>query len=230
MSWSVSSCSSRAHRARSRSDASMLWCSARWVARCAEATAIDALAAKAPSSRLSSALNSGPSVSRSKAATTPSSQSRNTSGTASVALAPTAPASARSSDAGTPPLSPKPADWRSHGRRYPPAVAASDPAVWVTTSSSPWASARATPRASTRARPRLTTSSRTGSSSVVAPIARAISTWVSSTSTVRCSSLWRSRTVPYRRAFSIAMPAQSASRSTASSSASSNAPPDFSVR
>ena len=44
------------------------------------------------------------------------------------------------------------------------------------------------PRASTSARPRLTSSSRTGSSSVVAPIAFAISTWVSSASTVRWSS------------------------------------------
>ena len=96
-SWRVSSCSSRAQRTRSRSEASTLRRSP-WAATfCAVMTAVAADAAKACTRRWSSALNSGPATVRSKAASTPTASPRKTSGTIRPVAAPTCSASAKRS-------------------------------------------------------------------------------------------------------------------------------------
>ena len=82
-SCSVASCSSRAQRRRSASDACSVRRSVSSAALWAVATAVAALAAKPNIRRSSSAVNSGPSSRRSNAARMPSARSRKRSGTIS---------------------------------------------------------------------------------------------------------------------------------------------------
>ncbi len=236
-SCSVSSCNSRAQRTRSRSEASTLrrspWAATFW----AVMTAVAAVAAKACTRRWSSGVNSGPATVRSKAASTPTASPRKTSGTMSPVEAPTCSASAkRSRDGASARRSgcwlrrTSPATDPSTASLRPTTSAGTSPAAAWTTSSSPSRSATSIARASTRARPRLTSSSRMRSRSVSPPTARAIEEVVSRAATARSSSSRRAATPRYRRAFSIAIAAQSARTTSASSSPSSKSPSAFSVR
>ncbi len=188
-SCSVSSCKSRAQRARSRSDESMLRrrsvCAATsW----AVATAVAALAAKASMSASSSLENAGPSlepVERLEHAhraavederddqpglrVDPSPRGRNAGATTHRAM--------RSGPAGTQDGS---ARRVGDARRVPMSAPSTWPATAVMTRSSPSLSRITMPRASTSARPRFTISSSTRSRCVSPPIARAISVVASS--------------------------------------------------
>ena len=191
----VSSCSSRAQRTRSRSEASTLRRSP-WAATfCAVMTAVAAVAAKACIRRWSSAVNSGrPPCGRRRPGRRPPRRGRPAGRSARSRRRRARPARSAAATGRRPGARAagvrrtSPATDPATAIRRPTTSAGTSPAAAWTTSSSPSRSATSIARASTRARPRLTSSSRMRSRSVSPPTARAIDDVVSSAETARSSS------------------------------------------
>ena len=199
---SVSSCSSRAQRARSASAAAIELRRRSDSTLRRIATALAALAANALSNSSSSPLNLRSSA-RSNAASTPTASPRDTIGTSSAVWASGTPSSlgairsraamsAIRSDRRRSSTSPE-VDAEIGTRR--PRTSVASPALAVTTRSGPSHSMITTLRASISARPRLTISSSTRSSPVSLPTAIEMSRAASSPRTdCSCSARRRSET------------------------------------